>query len=221
MTSLPAGSGGGGAAGSAATGAAAGANGGMSGGAAAGANAGMGANEDAVQCPSSGMSIPLTEGPFVRQTFQGDNGTFQDSCENGNLVEYSCEYTTSAGPPGDPGPFFQATGAVIPNRVDCGGRCSDGVCPDICPNVGDTVRYLSIAEDNSASFEDITTGRNYDCQFQGMTSGYDCQSTRAVGDEFVITGDYHWSGCAAFAGFSVGELGVAACAYTACVPTAP
>jgi hypothetical protein len=53
----------------------------------------------------------------VRESFTGANGTFVDTCEEGNLIAYSCEYTTTMGPRSDPAIFYFATGNVTSKTV--------------------------------------------------------------------------------------------------------
>lgn len=171
-------------------------------------------------CPMSGMSIPQGQGPHVREILSGRNGTFEDSCEQGNLVEYECEYSTIQGPATDPGPFFMSTGNVKSTVVDCAGRCVDGACPRACPTLGDTLRYVSIdLATANATFEDTMNGRQYACEFYSQSVGYDCRASRQVGDEIAVSDD-GLPECPQWGNFELGEEGMV-CGYYRCVLTQP
>jgi len=165
----------------------AGQSGGGSGGG-SGASAGMASV--AHDCEAQ-VSVAAPPSANVHDTFVGGNGTFSDSCDpSGNLVTHECDYTSITGPPGDPGPFYMLTGDVKEEFVNCDGRCVNGTCPNICPGIGDSLRYVTIEPDGSATFDDLTNGLSYQCLLYGMADGYDCKTMPMVGDVAVVSENF-------------------------------
>jgi hypothetical protein len=190
---------------------------GATGGTAGGGTGATGGGESVLrECKSGTYYSGLTSNSAVHETYIGTNGTFVDRCEGGNLVTYDCAYDTIMGPPSDPANFFFTNGAVEERRIDCEGRCRDGVCPNICPAVGDSLRYLSIDGSGNATLEDITNGRSYQCVSYGGQNGYDCTASPMVGDVAVVT-EVTSGACPADPFFyaRVGDLST--CIYADCV----
>jgi hypothetical protein len=147
----------------------------------------------------------------------GTNGTFVDTCDGGNLVEYRCvvRYSTPTPMASESWPY--RTGEVMSLPVDCGGRCRNGVCPNICPSVGADVSYLSIGEGGVPVLLDASTGVEYACEgvsFGPLSNGYDCRAAPRIGDVMQVTdlsGD-----CGNVVNLSVGTGTTTLCGYQVC-----
>jgi len=133
----------------------------------------------------------------IRGTTEGTNGSFEDECEGGDLVEYSCEIETMPGPclasssPGDDAdlapPIEQCrvlTGKVIETKVACDGRCRDGTCFHWCPTQTDEV----IVERQGRSSVEVTLPRTDDvfqCEITYEADGVEC-SGFFEGETFAV-----------------------------------
>jgi hypothetical protein len=190
----------------------------------------MGGDESASDESSGGTPVPFECTPgilryqqegegnaHVREIHSGENGSFVDQCEGGNLVQYECETGFFQGPPEDPAQWPMATGRVAPKTVDCGGRCGGGVCPNVCPK-GDSLTYVSVDTSGNAILEDPTSGWIYACELYGAAEGHDCTAVQG-GDTVEVTQVFKTS-CAAEPFFYTGFDFKVHCAYT-CVPTPP
>jgi len=208
--------------GSAGNGAGAAANaggaGGRSGGATTSTGIGGAVATQITRCQAGGAVTPAYGFTDVLDTYQGTNGSFTDSCDaTGNLVTYECAYTVElVGNP--PDNAYYATGAVQSGTVDCGGRCKDGVCPNTCPQKDDSIRYLSVASNGDASFEDQTNGWSYACTLYQGGSDASCV-TRQPGTVVQVTSQS--PGCANAASFTTGGTTLPLCYYMTCTTTAP
>ena len=138
-----------------------------------------------VECVSGTSGLQGLPDVEVRQAFSGGNGTFEDHCEGGNLVQYSCGVMNQQLNPMSPDVFPTKTGNVLESRVDCGGRCNAGACPNECPVDGDVLRVLSIAASGETVLLNVSSGWKYTCQRGRSTADYDC-STAQAGDEFEL-----------------------------------
>lgn len=185
------------------------------------AGTGGGATPEFRSCSGSGIADQSLGNSTVKETFQGNNGTFTDSCDaTGNLVAYGCAYTiVNAGSSVDPGATYaRGTGDVRTGSIDCGGRCRDGICPEVCPKKGDSMLYESINPDGSATLTDQRTGWTYTCGLAESGTGYDCANTPKPGD--VTTANSDFKGCSSAATFSVGAQFLD-CYYSPCTFTVP
>jgi hypothetical protein len=177
-------------------------------------------------CPRGGPGFsPPHEIPkaHVKESYSGTNGVFIDTCQGGDLVQYGCEETSTEPNPFDPAIYTYTTGAVTSRNVDCGGRCIDGACPNVCPAVGDELRYLSVEADGRATLESISSGWTYACS---LNPSGECLATPRPGDIVNVTGTqtpglYTGDECAEEIGMSVGVGTEATCWYNPCVPSAP
>ncbi len=105
------------------------------------------------------------------------NGTFSDECDSsGDLIDYKCESTQqSVGGGSDPGAaIYTVTGMVTSVSIPCGGGCVSGTCVGVCPELGDTMRFVSIDAESNAVLEDLRTGWRYACPFYAPES---CRTT--------------------------------------------
>jgi hypothetical protein len=129
----------------------------------------------------------------TRGTAKGTNGSFQDKCVEGELVEYLCETQVVTGPcelasaadgaafrPIGGGPSIAPpidcqvqTGKVIESHVDCDGRCRDGTCFYWCPDFEDEVEYQDV-QGGEVLFENTRTHSRYRCEATFEQGGYDC-----------------------------------------------
>jgi hypothetical protein len=157
----------------------------------------------------------------TRETFSGTNGVFSDTCEGGDLVQYTCGVTWIMGPPSDPGPFPQGTGEVSSGTVDCDGRCVDGACPNVCPALDSTLRYVSADAEGNAVLEHTETGWSYACDLYGATVGFDCATAVQAGDVLSVAEVGPESACVGSARFTVRYDADNRCLYTDCVVTPP
>ncbi len=153
------------------------------------------------------------------ETRTGSNGTFTDHCEDGDLVAYYCVYYSQSSSSGES--FLFNTGEVASMGVSCDGHCIDGTCPNLCPSSGDTMRYLTRDANGHATFDDLTSGAVYDCDFATMfdTQGFDCRSDPQPGDEFPVTANI--GVCTTHAYFTLVPGDNQACAYAPCMVTLP
>lgn len=175
-----------------------------------------------VECTPDYLSVPEHWGfPEFRQRFSGSNGVFVDDCEGGELIQYACETTSRQLNPDYPETFLVLTGKVIEGRVNCGGRCVDGACPNPCPRPEERARFVSISDSGEVVLQNLTSGWKYVCQYNGRSwVGFDC-STIEVGDDMeIILGPT--SGCTHELGsLALGEGIQGYCAYDDCVLTDP
>jgi hypothetical protein len=146
------------------------------------------------QCqPDAGSPFPQPSmmSPEVRASLTGTNGTFQDTCDaNGNLTEYTCEGKQTCGPGPNPACDHWLTGQVIPQTIDCNGRCKDGRCVSRCPKAGDVLVYKVVEASGAATFTNQTDGRVYACAglgFDKANDGFDCKAA-VVGQQIVVIG---------------------------------
>jgi hypothetical protein len=142
-----------------------------------------------VDCtPDAGADMRVD--PEVRAFVRGTNGDFQDSCDPaGNLTEYSCETRRSCGLPPNPPCETWETGKVVPQSIDCNGRCVDGTCTSRCPQAGDRLVYEAVGAANIV-LENQTDHRLYVCESLGFdkpNDGYDCGAA-IVGQEVYVVG---------------------------------
>jgi hypothetical protein len=169
------------------------------------------------------FSSPEIPDPHVRETHSGLNGEFTDTCENGDLVQYECETRTIAGPPTDPAYYTSVTGQVVSTNVDCGGRCTNGACPDTCPAEGDRLRCVSVAADGHTTLKSISSGWTYECDINSLAG---CQTMPQPGDTVDVTSkpaNITSRECVADTdlGYSVGTGTQPSCWYHPCIPTPP
>jgi hypothetical protein len=124
------------------------------------------------------------------------DGAFTDVCENGELIEYTCEIVVTANPdctstqaaPASGGaaelvapPQCQVpTGKVVETQVDCDGRCREGTCFYWCPSVGDWLEYRE-AQGETVEFENPESEFRYECEVTFERDGYDCASQSLEG----------------------------------------
>lgn len=164
----------------------------------------------------------------VRGTTKGTNGTFEDKCDDGDLIEYSCETMLvprpcaaasmpSGGADLRPVPPVDEcevpTGKVIERRVDCGGRCDGGTCFAWCPTLTDEV----LVERNGANTAELTNQRTedvYSCEITYEAENIDCRGS-FEGEIFQV---FSVGSCDA-QGLTIGvdtadEPGVLACSYS-------
>jgi hypothetical protein len=209
----------GGASGGGADGGAGAAQGGSAGQAAAGEKSGgsAGVAGAATTCLTGVLFAP-PPALGTRETFSGSNGVFTDSCENGNLVQRGCGVTYVTGPPGDPGPFPLGNGEVVSTNVDCGGRCVDGACPDVCPALGTTLEYVSVDAAGSAVLTQDDSGWSYTCEFYGSSGGVDC-ATVPAGSSVEVVEDISEALCVGLVIITVGIDSENRCKYYQCVAT--
>jgi hypothetical protein len=173
-------------------------------------------------CPQdvtlSGKAVP---DPRVRETYSGLNGTFTDTCENGNLVQYECESSTGVGPDYDPVIYTSYSGEVVSTNVDCDGRCTNGACPNACPAPGDQLRCVSIDPGGVATFESLSSGWTYACTINAVGG---CQTMPVSGNTVDVTTATSALAtsrdCVADVGFSVGMGSEPSCWFN-CTSTAP
>lgn len=158
----------------------------------------------------------------VKETYSGTNGASTDACEDGYLVQYACETETVLDHTDLSSSVF-GTGVVIRRTVDCGGRCADGACPNVCPTHGDALRYLSVEANGDATLESLVSGWIYACDIDPL--GY-CVTTPRPGDIVNVlateipglsTGDE----CAEEVPLHVVGGAEQNCLYERCVPTTP
>lgn len=153
-----------------------------------------------------------------RETYEGDNGSFTDTCDDGgNLIAYGCDGTyETTGPQATR--YYRTNGSVTSTTIDCGGRCVSGACPDSCPALADPLNYTSVAADGSVTLVDLSTGWSYACELYAEGSTTDCKTKWHAGDRAAVTSQ---SGpCPNGAGFTVGDANTV-CEYFSCVATPP
>jgi hypothetical protein len=172
-------------------------------------------------CPQGVLfsAAPLPD-PRVRETHAGLNGSFTDTCENGDLVQYDCETSTITGPDNDPATYTSFSGQVVSKNVDCGGRCQDGACPNTCLAEGDTLRCLSVEADGHATFESLSGGFTYACDINSLVVCEAMPEPGATVTVFTATRLSTGVECVNEVGFAV-EVGTqGTCWYYPCIPTA-
>lgn len=131
----------------------------------------------------------------------GTNGTFEDRCEDGNLVEYICELgpcvamssgaedraapalplPVAGGPGIAPPPPQCITGRVVESLISCGGRCNEGTCFGWCPAAGDEVTYEEV-EGGEVVLENASRNARYRCEVQSSTGNADCADPELEGE---------------------------------------
>jgi hypothetical protein len=154
-----------------------------------------------------------------KREYTGSNGTFVDHCEGGNLVDYSCEIGTMTA---NGQAFPYQTGAVVSQEFDCDGRCQDGACPDVCPQVEDVMRYESLTADGIHGLTNLSSGWSYQCELFNSWQDYDCEGIEP-GTELTVILAPSPSSCPTVA---YGLLGLGAgtqsyCGYYDCVLMEP
>lgn len=179
--------------------------GGASAGAPSGGVANGGSNQGGSAVAGSGGKVTGGNGPGgqtsctdsdggdqkVRGTTKGTNGTFEDKCVEGDLVEYSCEMKVMPGPclaasmssadadlrPAPPIDNCEVpTGKVIETNVDCGGRCEAGTCFYWCPTLTDEVR-VSRRQAVGTEITNLRTEDVYSCEITYESENFDCRGT--------------------------------------------
>ena len=146
-----------------------------------------------------------------RGTAKGSNGSFEDHCDGGDLIEYVCEtgvrpcpVNTSSGaadtaapalpipvpvgggsgialPPQCMGP----TGRVSETRIACGGRCDEGTCFGWCPGAGDELTYQDVAGAEVVIDNDTKDAR-YRCEATASTGDADCTDPALEGETVEV-----------------------------------
>lgn len=166
-----------------------------------------------VQCDIVGSVI--NQSPYEKEELVGTNGTFVDHCEEGNLVNHMCEQTVVGEGENS---YPTNSGAVVSFPVDCGGRCQDGACPNLCPRDGDVIRYESAGPDGSMhTLIRPDDGRRYECHYVADRSARDCASFEP-GTELVVI-RYSGAGCTMQVDGALGlgdESGLQLCGYDRC-----
>jgi hypothetical protein len=207
-------------------------NGGVSnGGANQGGSKQGGANQGGAPVAGSAGTTICTDSDggdqTVRGTTKGTNGTFEDECDGGDLVEYSCETIVIPGPcaaaamspdedlrPVPPIDDCQVpTGLVVEERVHCGGRCEQGTCFYWCPTLADEV-LVTRNGTNRAELTNLRTEDVYACEITYEAENLDCRGS-AQGRIFQV---FSVGLCDAEA-LTIGvdledEPGVLACSYS-------
>jgi hypothetical protein len=171
----------------------------------------------------------------TRGTAKGTNGSFQDECVQGELVEYVCETEFVVGPncpttnAGDAAPFrpiggspgmiappiecVVQTGKVVESQVDCGGRCRDGTCFYWCPSLEDEVEYLQV-QGGEVRLQNTTSQFRYQCEVVFERDGVDCSDPDLEGH---TAGVYSTGACTAtqvvFGTESEADPDVQSCTY--------
>jgi hypothetical protein len=209
----------GGASGGGADGGAGMTQGGSAGQAAAGENSGGSAGVAGAETTClTGVLFAPAPALGTRETYSGTNGVFTDSCENGNLLQQACGISYVMGPPGDPGPFPLGTGEVVSTNVDCGGRCVEGACPNVCPPLGSTVTYLSVEATGNAVLTQGDAGWTYACELYGASGGVDCATVQARTSLEVVE-DAGEAQCVGLVTITLGIDAEKRCKYYKCVAT--
>lgn len=138
-------------------------------------------------------------------TAKGTNGSFEDRCEGGDLIEYVCETgiipcglaassngaDTAAPAPGVPlggrggiAPPPQCTGStgrVTETRIACGGRCDEGTCFGWCPGSGDELVYQDVAG-AEVVIDNTDKDARYRCEATESTGDADCTDPALEGE---------------------------------------
>jgi len=174
--------------------------------------AGAAGATDASPCP--GGAFTSYDRVFTeRQTHSGENGTFTDRCEDGNLVEYLCEseFVAAQG--------YINTGQVTSMASDCEGRCMDGACPNACPVDGDSIEILSIDSSGNGTFADTVSGWSYTCTLITEAETGICTALKA-GDVIEVHSTQP-STCAGPVSIMFGWDSLPKCLYDPCLATAP
>ena len=137
-----------------------------------------------------------------RSTATGTNGTFEDACKDGDLIEYVCETapipclpmaSPGADAPGaalpvggrggiaPPPPCTGPTGRVTEMKVVCGGRCDAGTCFGWCPGSGDELTFEDVAGAEVVIAND-TKNAAYRCEVTASTGNADCTDPELEGE---------------------------------------
>lgn len=125
----------------------------------------------------AGIVAPAAHYDVVNVT-TGSNGTFTDKCDtDGNLIEYVCGFFPPT--PQESGRF---TGEVVPNMIDCGGKCQDGACyvSKNCPKADDVVTWVS-ASAESVVIDNARAPVRYTCKLRTAPYGFACTSPSLAG----------------------------------------
>ncbi len=138
-----------------------------------------------------------------RGTTTGSNGTFEDTCQDGDLIEYVCENSacgamTSAGAADVPGialpqagrgaippPCTGDPGRVTQRRIACGGRCDSGTCFAWCPGENDELTYQDVAGAEVVLDNDGKNAR-YRCEATASTGDVDCTDPALEGQTIEV-----------------------------------
>jgi hypothetical protein len=131
------------------------------------------------------------------------------------LVQHECGGRYEMGPPSDPFNSWFGSGEVVSEEVDCGGRCRDGACPKVCPELGETLECVSVDVAGNAVFTQRAGGWSYACKFYGSKWTPECDVFQA-GDAVEIL-DTGGSGCVALASFVGRNERGNQCFYHSCV----
>ncbi len=138
-----------------------------------------------------------------RGTTTGSNGTFEDTCQDGDLIEYVCENSacgamTSSGAADVPGialpqagrgaippPCTGDPGRVTQRRIACGGRCDSGTCFAWCPGANDELTYQDVAGAEVVLDNDSKNAR-YRCEATSSTGDVDCTDPALEGQTIEV-----------------------------------
>jgi hypothetical protein len=144
-----------------------------------------------------------------RGTAKGSNGSFEDHCDGGDLIEYVCETGVRPCPldassgaadtaaPARPLPQGGGSGIVIPpqcmgptgrvteTRIACGGRCDAGTCFGWCPGAGDELTYQDVAGAEVVIDNDTKDAR-YRCEATASTGDADCTDPALEGETVEV-----------------------------------
>lgn len=141
-----------------------------------------------------------------RSTAKGSNGSFEDACDDGDLIEYVCETAfipcvpmASSGAADAPGAALPAggrgiapppgcmgnTGRVIENRIACGGRCDAGTCFGWCPGSGDELTFEDVAG-AEVVIDNDTKNAAYRCEVTASTGNADCAEPGLEGETGAV-----------------------------------
>ncbi|MDC0745329.1 hypothetical protein [Polyangium mundeleinium] len=133
------------------------------------------------KCDHGMISTGISTNPYVVEAVTGDNGTFVDHCdENGNLVQYNCEFTICDGVNCEP--IF--TGVVVEDVFDCKGPCKAGVCERGCPEADVALTIASVDATGTTTLNDAASGTGYTCTSvidMNSNDGWACTGAEAVG----------------------------------------
>ncbi|HEY3234949.1 MAG TPA: hypothetical protein VGJ84_09535, partial [Polyangiaceae bacterium] len=173
-----------------------------------GGSAGVGGASGALCNDPDGLS------PDTATTATGANGSFSDQCDSGgNLIEYFCEVVWDPGCFPNPDPSCRhLTGTVLPQNIDCAGLCVNGACAARCPEVGNTLQYLTVDASGNASIKNLTDGFSYQCTLIfDKAGGFNCKTIMSGGGATVVSLGLSDSYCTAAA---LGNIGVAPAGYS-------
>ncbi len=135
-----------------------------------------------------------------RGTTTGTNGTFEDECVDGDLVEYVCEVQATPGPcaasmassdadlrPAPPIDNCQVpTGKVIERSVACERGCREGSCFYWCPTLEDEVLVERRGRD-VVELTNLRTDDVYSCEVSFESEEFDCRGSSDEGQTFPVS----------------------------------